>query len=328
MVFGADPKALDATSGRVPLWTRPKRDKRTRPVHATGDATGGRDWALDRGTSYANTGLEQVDAGVRQQRADWRLVLRMSVLHREQRAHRPAVQHGPPRPPPPHHHERNAARPQRGATAWCSCANIAVNEHVSAGRGHPDATLLMTHADVEARRAYGPHWAEPRERKAQRPSGVPADYGPRGDPAKAPRQQLQSPHAAHPPQRPPAGIAPISSPYRNASPAAAPAFCTGTFEEADRPIAGTACNGGCIKEPGRWGDTFCWTDPPGTPHRNWGAPCVPCPTASPTAITKLWGTSMRHCVSGLSFHFPDKRKALHHDRSDNPQVFAGRRITA
>eukprot|EP00662_Eupelagonemidae_sp_cell21_P058355 gene58355-biopygen68131 len=62
--------------------------------------------------------------------------------------------------------------------------------------------------------------------------------------------------------------------------------CTGTFFEAanaagngndrDRPLAGTTCDGPCIVHAGRWGSTYCWTEPVGSPNRQWGAECVHC----------------------------------------------------
>eukprot|EP00746_Dinoflagellata_sp_MGD_P140420 gnl/MRDRNA2_/MRDRNA2_73673_c0_seq1.p1 gnl/MRDRNA2_/MRDRNA2_73673_c0~~gnl/MRDRNA2_/MRDRNA2_73673_c0_seq1.p1 ORF type:complete len:2528 (+),score=396.81 gnl/MRDRNA2_/MRDRNA2_73673_c0_seq1:280-7584(+) len=60
--------------------------------------------------------------------------------------------------------------------------------------------------------------------------------------------------------------------------------CTGDYFEdgliawnkRTRPPPGTPCTGQCVLEPGRWGDTWCWTEPDGTYRQQWGAPCLPC----------------------------------------------------
>ena len=51
-------------------------------------------------------------------------------------------------------------------------------------------------------------------------------------------------------------------------------MCTGIFQEEDkRPPAGTYCVGSCIMEAGRWGSSFCYTDPD---KNQWGGECVSC----------------------------------------------------
>jgi hypothetical protein len=60
--------------------------------------------------------------------------------------------------------------------------------------------------------------------------------------------------------------------------------CTGEYFEdgliawnkRTRPPPGTPCTGQCVLDPGRWGDTWCWTEPEGTYRQQWGAPCFPC----------------------------------------------------
>ena len=55
--------------------------------------------------------------------------------------------------------------------------------------------------------------------------------------------------------------------------------CTGTYFETgdqagngkDRPPPGTPCDGGCIEDSGRWGNSYC-----NTKDGNWGAECVDC----------------------------------------------------
>ena len=60
--------------------------------------------------------------------------------------------------------------------------------------------------------------------------------------------------------------------------------CTGAFFESgaaagngrDRPPANTGCNDGCVQENGRWGASWCYTEPAGTDNRQWGAECAAC----------------------------------------------------
>eukprot|EP00662_Eupelagonemidae_sp_cell21_P057816 gene57816-biopygen89623 len=76
--------------------------------------------------------------------------------------------------------------------------------------------------------------------------------------------------------------APTGSPYRAGAPSRdVPANSNGR----DRPPAGTQCNEACVIHAGRWGATFCYTEPDGYPSRQWGAECAPCPSAAPTAAT-------------------------------------------
>ena len=46
-----------------------------------------------------------------------------------------------------------------------------------------------------------------------------------------------------------------------------------------RPDRGTECVGGCLIEEGRWGQSWCWTEPDTVDEatRQWGANCLPCP---------------------------------------------------
>ena len=67
-------------------------------------------------------------------------------------------------------------------------------------------------------------------------------------------------------------------------------MCTGDFQDSDlkdagnglsRPPAGTKCASICIKDSGRWGSSYCYTD---NKEVQWGAECVEC--ASQTAQGK------------------------------------------
>jgi len=67
-----------------------------------------------------------------------------------------------------------------------------------------------------------------------------------------------------------------------------PPGCAGGFSEQasragnarDRPHVGTPCAAPCVQERGRWGHSWCWTEPEGTSDRQWGAPCVDCMNAA------------------------------------------------
>ena len=64
-------------------------------------------------------------------------------------------------------------------------------------------------------------------------------------------------------------------------------MCTGDFQEKDandagnkmlRPPKGTRCADPCVEEEGRWGTSWCYTEPGGSEARmsQWGANCVVC----------------------------------------------------
>eukprot|EP00494_Astrolonche_serrata_P031466 UN31735 len=74
------------------------------------------------------------------------------------------------------------------------------------------------------------------------------------------------------------------------------AMCSGFYQELNvadsgngrmRPPAASPCVGDCIVGIGRWGTSWCYTEPEGTPNRQWGSDCIPCDCAA-TNLNGTW----------------------------------------